>query len=95
MGVTRHVHVLHARTNADQLRPALPKLAALMDESETDVLAYMAFPAARRAKLHLVNPLERLNGASSSPWVPSQRWWTPPEIAFRAAMGDYGSPPVG
>ena len=33
-----------------------------MDESETDVLAYMTFPAAHRAKLHSVNPLERLNG---------------------------------
>ena len=50
------------RKVADQLRPTLPKLAALMDESETDVLAYMTFPAAHRAKLHSVNPLERLNG---------------------------------
>ena len=33
-----------------------------MDESETDVLAYMTFPAAHRAKLHSVNPLERLKG---------------------------------
>jgi putative transposase len=43
-------------------RPTLPKLAALMDESEADVLAYMSFPVAHRAKLHSVNPLERLNG---------------------------------
>ena len=50
------------RKVADQLRPTLPKLAALMDESETDVLAYMSFPAAHRTKLHSVNPLERLNG---------------------------------
>src|SRR3954449_3890739 len=47
------------RKVADQLRPTFPKLAALMDESETDVLAYMSFPAAHRAKLHSVNPLER------------------------------------
>ena len=53
---------LQWRKVADQLRPTLPKLAALMDESETDVLAYMSFPAAHRAKLHSVNPLERLNG---------------------------------
>jgi putative transposase len=53
---------LQWRKVADQLRPTLPKLAALMDESEADVLAYMAFPAAHRAKLHSVNPLERLNG---------------------------------
>ena len=33
-----------------------------MDEAETDVLAYMTFPAAHRTKLHSVNPLERLNG---------------------------------
>ena len=50
------------RKVADQLRPTLPKLATLMDESETDVLAYMAFPAAHRTKLHSVNPLKRLNG---------------------------------
>jgi putative transposase len=53
---------LQWRKVADQLRPALPKLAALMDDAETDVLAYMAFPPAHRAKLHSVNPLERLNG---------------------------------
>jgi len=50
------------RKVADQLRPTIPKLADLMDESEADVLAYMAFPAAHRTKLHSVNPLERLNG---------------------------------
>ena len=33
-----------------------------MDEAETDVLAYMSFPSAHRAKLHSTNPLERLNG---------------------------------
>ena len=27
-----------------------------------DVLAYMGFPAAHRAKLHSTNPIERLNG---------------------------------
>ena len=53
---------LQWRKIADQLRPTLPKLATLMDDSETDVLAYMAFPAAHRTKLHSVNPLERLNG---------------------------------
>jgi putative transposase len=46
---------------ADQLRPHWPKLAALMDESEHDVLAYMAFPFQHRTKLHSTNPLERLN----------------------------------
>ncbi|MFH6786700.1 IS256 family transposase [Methylobacterium sp. MA0201] len=50
------------RRVADQLRPKVPKLAALMDTAEADVLAYMGFPAAHRAKLHSTNPLERLNG---------------------------------
>jgi putative transposase len=50
------------RKVADQLRPKLPKLAAFMDAAETDVLAYMDFPAAHRTKLHSTNPLERLNG---------------------------------
>jgi putative transposase len=49
------------RQVADQLRPRWPKLSALMDESEHDVLAYMGFPAQHRAKLHGTNPLERLN----------------------------------
>ena len=46
---------------ADQLRERWPRLAAFMDESEHDVLAYMTFPAQHRAKLHSTNPLERLN----------------------------------
>src|SRR4051794_4181167 len=46
---------------ADQLRARWPKLAALMDDSEHDVLAYMAFPFQHRTKLHSTNPLERLN----------------------------------
>ena len=50
------------RRVADQLRPKLPKLAVFLDDAEADVLAYMTFPAAHRAKLHSTNPLERLNG---------------------------------
>ena len=46
---------------ADGFRPRWPRLGALMDEAEEDVLAYMAFPAAHRTKLHSVNPLERVN----------------------------------
>jgi transposase-like protein len=46
---------------ADQLRGRWPKLGALMDEAEPDVLAYMTFPSQHRVKLHSTNPLERLN----------------------------------
>ena len=49
------------RQVADQLRARWPKLAGLMDDSEHDVLAYLAFPAQHRTKLHSTNPLERLN----------------------------------
>jgi transposase-like protein len=50
------------RQVADQLRPKVKKLAEFMDEAENDVLAYMDFPAAHRAKIHSNNPIERVNG---------------------------------
>jgi putative transposase len=50
------------RAVADQIRPKVPKLAAIMDEAEHDVLAYMTFPKEHRAKLHSINPIERING---------------------------------
>jgi transposase-like protein len=50
------------RQVADQLRAKVPKLAGFMDEAETDVLAFMAFPKDHRTKIHSTNPIERLNG---------------------------------
>jgi putative transposase len=49
------------RVVADQLRAKFPKLAALMDDAESDVLAFMTFPKAHRVQIHSTNPLERLN----------------------------------
>jgi putative transposase len=46
---------------ADQPRPRWPKLAVLMDDSEADVLAYMAFPAQHHTKLDSTNLMERPN----------------------------------
>src|SRR5215813_5599581 len=46
---------------ADQLRQKWPKLAAFIDNSETEVLSYFDFPEQHRSKLHSTNPLERLN----------------------------------
>ena len=79
---------LHAqwRTVADQLRPRVPKLAALMDAAEHDVLAYMDFPREHRAKLHSTNPSS--GSAARSSAVPmssvsfqtkprSPGWWVP------------------
>jgi hypothetical protein len=43
------------------LRPKWPKLAAFIDDSETEVLSYLDFPEQHRSKLHSTNPLERLN----------------------------------
>jgi transposase-like protein len=49
------------RQVADQLRPKVHKLAALMDEVEPDVLAYMSFPAAHRPKLHSTDVIDKGN----------------------------------
>jgi putative transposase len=49
------------RIVADQLRAKFPKLAALLDESESEVLSFMDFPKAHRKQLASTNPLERLN----------------------------------
>jgi putative transposase len=49
------------RSVADQMRAKLPRLSALMDEAEQDVLAFMGFPKAHWPQLHSTNPLERLN----------------------------------
>jgi putative transposase len=49
------------RTVTDQLRVKFPKLATLMEGSESEVLAYMGFPRAHTKQIHSTNPLERLN----------------------------------
>jgi putative transposase len=49
------------RIVADQLREKFAKLAAMMDQAEDEVLAFMGFPRAHRAQIHSTNPLERLN----------------------------------
>lgn len=49
------------RVVADQLRAKFPKLAAMMDEAEPDVLAFKSFPKAHWAQFASTNPLERVN----------------------------------
>ena len=49
------------RRVADSLRTRFPRLAALLDEAEADVLAYLAFPPEHWRQIWSNNPLERLN----------------------------------
>jgi transposase-like protein len=44
-----------------QLERPLPKLAAMLEEAEEDILAFYAFPAQHWPKLPSTNPLERFN----------------------------------
>jgi len=44
-----------------QLERRLPKIAAMLEEAEDDVLAFYAFPAEHWPKLRSTNPLERFN----------------------------------
>jgi putative transposase len=46
---------------ADGFRPRYPKLAALLDDAEAEVLAYLAFPPDHWRQIWSNNPLERLN----------------------------------
>ena len=49
------------RRVADGFRPKWPRLAALLDGAEADVLAYLAFPPEHWRQVWSNNPLERLN----------------------------------
>ena len=49
------------RLVTDQLREKFPKLAAIMDAAEQDVLAFTSFPRAHRLQIHSTDPLERPN----------------------------------
>jgi putative transposase len=49
------------RRVADGFRSRYPRLGALMDAAEADVLAYLAFPSEHWRQIWSNNPLERLN----------------------------------
>jgi transposase-like protein len=49
------------RDAVGQLERRLPKIAALLEDAEPDVLAFYAFPQAHWPKLRSTNPLERFN----------------------------------
>ena len=56
------LRIVQWRQVADQLRAKLPKLAALLDEAEVDVLAFLNFPKEHWDKISSTNPIERVNG---------------------------------
>jgi putative transposase len=58
---TQDAAITQWRAVADQLRAKFPRLAALTDDAESDVLAFMSFPKSHRVQIHSTNPLERLN----------------------------------
>ncbi len=45
----------------ERLRKPLPKITALLEEAEDDLLAFYAFPSDHWPKLRSTNPLERVN----------------------------------
>ncbi len=45
----------------ERLSPTVPKVCALLEEAEEDLLAFYAFPPAHWSKLRSTNPLERVN----------------------------------
>ena len=49
------------RLVVDQLAPLAPKVAALLEGMEADLLAYTGFPKAHWSKIWSNNPIERLN----------------------------------
>lgn len=49
------------RSVADRLRERFPRVSALMDKAEYDVLAYITFPKSHWSQIRSTNPIERLN----------------------------------
>jgi len=50
------------RAVADQLRERFPKIGALMDKSEADVLAHLSFPKAHRLQIHSTDEIDKRVG---------------------------------
>ena len=64
----RPVFAVESRQEARELLSAavealerLPRVAAMLEAAEEDVLAFLAFPVGHRRQLRSTNPLERLN----------------------------------
>jgi hypothetical protein len=88
------------RRVADQLRPKVPKLAALMDEAEDDVLAYMTFPASTgrsctpriRSSASTARSSAAPRSSASSPTSPPSHASSAPSSSSRTTSGPKALP---
>jgi putative transposase len=62
---TQEAAITQWRAVADQLREKFPKLAVLMDEAESDVLAFMSFPKAHRVQIHSTDEIDKSDAVLS------------------------------
>ena len=84
-----------SRAVADRIRPKVPKLAAIMDEAETDVLAYMTFPGSiasnSTAPTRSNGAMARSSAAprswASSPTTTPSSAWSAPSCSSRMMSG--------
>ena len=74
---------------AGQFRTRWPKLAAFLDASQHDVLAYMGFPAQHRQKLHSTDALDkrRVAGGLGLPRPPYCVFTSELSLLFRPRPG--------
>ena len=56
----QEAHVIW-QTTVNSFEKNWPRLARFMENSESDVLAYMDFPQNHWSKIYSTNPLERIN----------------------------------
>jgi len=76
------------RAVADQIRQKVPKLAAIMDDAEHDVLAYMTFPREHRTKLHSTDEMDKrfcTGDVICEDLIPTNGWFGLQRSVFRQA----------
>ena len=73
----------------DQLAHSFPKIGPLMDEAETEVLAFTAFPRQHCSKVLSTNPIERIQTAED--WqVSDRRYLSETSMALLQPASDTG-----
>src|SRR5271167_4152159 len=88
------------RQVADQIRPKVAKLAALMDEAEADVLAFMSFPkdhapsctAPTRSNASTERSSAAPTSSASFPMKRQSSGWLAPSCSSRTMSGPSNGP---